>query len=110
MFERITVRQRSSVSIGQPIDLGVLAEALLFYSDVVLVADYSVLRALLTSVTPEVVIELVESGFLRIAYEADRLAIVTEASGTSLERHDAAYFSAPRHQLQNALPDLMIEV
>ena len=110
MFERVTVRQRSSTSIGQPIDLGVLAEALLFYSDVVLVADYPVLRELLTSVAPDVLLELVESGFLRLAYEADRLAVITEASGSNQERHDAVYYTAPRHQLQNAIPDILIEV
>jgi hypothetical protein len=66
MFERIVIRQRSSQSIGQPIALGVIAEALLFYSDVLVVADYSTLRALLTVATPDVVVELVESGFLRL--------------------------------------------
>jgi len=109
MFERVTVRHRSA-SIEKAIDLGVLAEALIFYSEVVFVADYPVLRALLTSVAPETLVELVESGFLRLAYEADRLAVMTEASGTDRERHDAIYYSAPRHQLQNALPDILTEV
>lgn len=109
MFERVTVRQRS-ISIEPAIDLGVLAESLLFYSEVVFVADYPVLRALLTSVAPDVLVELVESGFLRLAYEADRLAVMTAASGSDQERHDAIYVTAPRHQLQNALPDILTEI
>ena len=109
MFERVTVRHRST-SIEQAIDLGVLAEALIFYSEVIFVADYPVLRALLTKVAPEILLELVESGFLRLAYEADRLAVMTEASGSDQERYDAVYYTAPRHQLQNALPDILTEV
>lgn len=109
MFERVAIRHRST-SIEHTLDLGVLAEALIFYSEVVFVADYPVLRELLTKVAPEILLELLESGFLRLAYEADRLAIVTEASGSPQERHDAVYYTAPRHQLQNALPDVLTEV
>ena len=97
MFERIIIRQRSSQSIGQPIALGVIAEALLFYSDVLIVADYPTLRALLTVATPDVVVELVESGFLRLVYESDSVAVITEGAGSSRERHDAVYINAPRN-------------
>jgi hypothetical protein len=110
MFERIVIRQRSSQSIGQPIELGVIAEALLFYSDVLVVADYQTLRALLTVATPDVVVELVESGFLRLVYESDRFAVLTEGAGSSRERHDAAYFSAPIYRLQNVLPEILTEL
>jgi hypothetical protein len=47
VFEGIVVRQRSSASLGKPLDLGVIAEALIFYSDVCVVANHAVLPALL---------------------------------------------------------------
>jgi hypothetical protein len=64
----------------------------------------------LTALDPDVLVELVEQGFLRLAYEADRLGMITEGSGSPVERHDAIYLSAPKHQLDVALPEILVEV
>jgi hypothetical protein len=47
MFERIVIRQCSSASLGKTPDLGIIAEALLFYSDVRLVTNQALLPAIL---------------------------------------------------------------
>ena len=109
MFERIAIRRRSAESLGQPIDLGVLAEGLVYYGDVRLIANHVVLKALLDTATPEVVIDLVEDGFLRLAYEADDVAIRTLNSGTVAEAHDPIYYSLPHLELQEYLPNLLME-
>jgi hypothetical protein len=107
MFECLTIRQRSSASIGKPMDLGVLAEALIFYDEVRLIANRSILQALLTTATPEVLLELLEGGFLSLAYEADDVAIQTEKTGTPYEVHEPIYYSMPHTELPELLPKLL---
>ena len=61
MFERLVIRLRSSASLGRPPDLGVLAEALLFYSEVRLATNHHAgLPAILRAESPEVLSELLE--------------------------------------------------
>jgi hypothetical protein len=109
MFERIAIRRRSAASLGHPVDLGVLAESLVYYGEVRLIANHAVLKALLDTATPDVVIDLLEDGFLKIAYEADDVAIQTSNSGTSSELHEPIYFSLPHLELQEYLPTLLLE-
>lgn len=109
MFERLVIRQRSAESFGAPIDVGVIAEALLFYAEVLVVADYPTLRSLTRAVPPDVLCELIIEGHLRLVYEAERLAILTHDLGKPSERHDAIYYSAPKHRLEVALPELLVE-
>lgn len=110
MFERIVIRQRSSASLGKPLDLGVLAEALLFYSDVRLVANHAVLPGLLRAEAPEVFAELLEQGFLKLAYEMDELLIMTENTGTPLEVHQPVSGNMLRFDLQALLPTVLHEI
>ena len=67
MFERLVIRQRSSASLGKTPDLGIIAEALLFYSEVRLVTNNALLPAILRAEPPEVLIELLEQDFLKVA-------------------------------------------
>ncbi len=110
MFERLVIRQRSSGSLGKPLDLGVLAEALVFYSDVRLVANPAVLPVLLRAEPPEVLIELVEQGFLKLVYESDELMIMTENSGTSAEVHNPVSGHLERFELEAVLETNLIEI
>ncbi len=110
MFERIVIRQRSSASLGNPLDLGVLAEALIFYSDIRLVANHAVLSALLRTETPDVLAELLEEGFLKLVYEADELLIMTENTATPAEVHEPVSGSIPMLDLEVLLPKVLYEV
>lgn len=110
MFERLVIRQRSSASLGKPLDLGVLAEALIFYSDIHLVTNSVVLPALLRAESPEVFIELVEEGFLKLVYEMDELLIMTENTGTPAEVHQPVAGSLGRFDLQALLPNVLHDI
>jgi hypothetical protein len=110
MFERLVIRQRSSASLGKPLDLGVLAEALIFYSDVRLVTNHAVLPALLHAATPEVFVELLEQGFLKLTYETDELLIMTENTGTPAEVHQPVSGSMQRFDLQTVLQSELYKI
>lgn len=110
MFERLAIRQSSSTSLGKPLDLGVLAEALIFYGEVRVIANRSLLTSLLHAATPEVLLELLEGGFLILAYEADNVAIRTDNTGTPQEVHEPIYFSMPHAELPELLPQLLQEL
>lgn len=110
MFERLAIRQSSTTSIGKPLDLGVLAEALIFYGEVRVIANRSLLTALLRAATPEVLLELLEGGFLVLAYEADNVAIRTDNTGTPQEMHEPVYFSMPHAELPELLPQILQEL
>jgi hypothetical protein len=110
VFERLAIRQSSSTSLGKPLDLGVLAEALIFYGEVRVIANRALLTSLLHAATPEVVLELLEGGFLILAYEADNVAIQTDNTGTPHETHEPIYFSMPHAELPELLPQILREL
>jgi hypothetical protein len=109
VFERLAIRQSSSTSLGKPLDLGVLAEALIFYGEVRVIANRALLTSLLHTATPEVVLELLEGGFLILAYEADNVAIRSDNTGTPQETHEPIYFSMPQAELPELLPQILRE-
>ena len=110
MFERIAIRRRSAESLGQPIDLGVLAESLIYYGEVRLIANSGVLKALLRTASPDAVLSLVENDFLKLAYEYDDVAVLTSNTGTPSEAHEPIYWNAPHLELQEFLPATMEEI
>src|SRR5215210_1459103 len=110
MFESICIRQKSKSSLGHPFDLGVVAEALVFYGKVRVMASHANLEAILRTFTPEGLIELLESDYLKLAYEAEQLGIQTVNTNTAGERYAPVGFSAPKLQLQNHLPNLLMQI
>jgi hypothetical protein len=110
VFERLAIRQSSSISLGKPLDMGVLAEALIFYGEVRLIANRALLTSLLHAATPEVLLELLEGGFLILAYEADNVAIRTDNTGMPQETHEPIYFSMPHAELPDLLPQILQEL
>lgn len=110
MFDRIVIRQRSSSSLGKPLDLGVLAEALIFYSDVHLITNHAVLPALLRAEPPEIFVELLEQGFLKLSYETDELLIMTENTGTPAEIHRPVAGNMERFDIHSVLRTVLHEI
>ena len=110
MFESICIRQKSKISLGQPFDLGVVAEALVFYGNVRVMASPANLEAILRAFTPEGLNELLESDYLKLAYEVEQLGIQTVNTNTTGERHAPVGFSAPKLHLQNYLPKLLMQI
>jgi hypothetical protein len=111
MFNKIVVRYREGTPTEPPVDLGTLAEALLFYEEVVLVVGYGGLRPLLQQGDIGVVLGLLDEGVLKLAYEEDLLAVVSQKSDGGVEQHhDACIVSSPKHALQNAAPAILREL
>ena len=91
MFDSISIRLRDKVSQGQPYNLGFLAEALIFYKEVKLIANRWMIEDFVKRCGPDVILELVEEGYLKIDFELDEFAIYTENSNSPNERHKPAY-------------------
>ena len=111
MFDSICLRQQRTLVGSEPIDVGFLAECLLFYGKVRLVADRGMLGQLLTVCGPSQVLTLVESDRLQIAYLENSLGVRTENTGTPLELHQpVSYEIVGMHRLQDVAPSLFEEV
>ncbi len=107
MFRSICFTDR--VGIGPPIDIGFLAEATLFYETVHIVATPHTLNHLLDVVGPFVLYDYLADGLLTIHYQNDRLAIKTENTGSSSEKHEIVKMSAPKHAREVFLPKLFYD-
>ncbi len=108
MFESICIRNQSQAETA--IDPGFLAESMLFYSDVLVVASEGILAQLAKVCGPDVLIELIQGGHLRLSYEHQLTGISTNNAGTPNERHSAVMFSSPEHALQNLAPRLFTQL
>jgi hypothetical protein len=112
MFEAICIRRKQnylSPIFDEPIDVGFLAEALLFYQKVYLIADQGMLKALILKSQPDVLLSFLESGFLEIFYLENNTGVYTEDSGTPYERHLPTLFSIPDYAWQKHAPKLFSE-
>jgi len=110
MFESITVRWQGPPDSTEPLDLGLLAEAMLFYGDVHVVADQTMLRQLVRSLGPDLLLEYARRGFMRISYVPQTLVVSTNNAGTPFERFDLGMVSASHTELQEVLPKIFIAV
>lgn len=68
MLESICIRRQRPFDDPEPLDLGFLAEAMLFYQSVHLIADGNILLQLVRECGPALLIELLKEKFLKISY------------------------------------------
>jgi hypothetical protein len=108
MFDSICIRNQSQTDTA--IDVGFLAESMLFYSDVHVIASEGIIRQLAKTCGPEVLVELIQRGHLKLAYEQQLTGIHTTNSGTTNELHSAITFSSPQHDLQLIAPELFMQL
>jgi hypothetical protein len=108
MFNTICIRNQSQTESS--IDLGFLAEAILFYPDVQVIATKGIIEQLARACGPEVLLEFLQRRYLTISYEHQLLGIRTRNSGTGDERHSAITFSSPQHDLGEVAPNLLFEL
>lgn len=86
MFEAVVVVRNSAPGLG-PLDLGHLAEAMLFYRTVRLCLTRGSLRQLINTCGPELVLELVENSNLDVVYLDADVGVYSVNTGTRHERH-----------------------
>ncbi|MGA8491338.1 MAG: hypothetical protein WB711_13000 [Terriglobales bacterium] len=76
MFDKIII-SRKGRSLEEPVDLGFLAECLVFYRRVSVVADSGTFKFLVRVCGPDALLELMEMGALEILYFDNGTAVVT---------------------------------
>ncbi len=89
MFDAICFRDGATPEGG--IDLGLLAEALIFYGKVHFISNHAAYDALLSAIGPHQVLELMRGGYLAIHVSPDQVGVITTDGGTSKERHDFGF-------------------
>ncbi|WP_086445599.1 hypothetical protein [Leptospira venezuelensis] len=104
------IRNQEVGPIGDQIDLGSLAEALLYYGEVRILAKHHVLEELIRKIGPDSLIRLLETGIFKLIYELDMMGIHTNASGTPNALHSPVVFHALKHEPDVALPELFHSV
>jgi hypothetical protein len=75
VFEAVCVRRQQPLYTSEALDLGFLAEAMLFYQRVHLIVDMDILQQLAFECGPALVIEFIKEGFLNVSYLPTRTAI-----------------------------------
>ena len=109
MFEGICIKRQNDLP-GNPIDLGSLAEALLFYGRVHVVASGDIFKFLLRTCGADELLDLLQSGFLTMSYQENGLGIRTQNTGTPREVHDFVMFEVPSHTSQHDVPEILQEL
>jgi len=110
VFESICVRRQNFVG-PQVMDPGFLAETLLFYGHVRLIADGGMLKQLLESCGADTLVELITERRLEVNYVANGLGVKTENTGTPNELHvPTTYKIIGRSEMQDVVPSVFQEV
>lgn len=110
MFDKVCLTPRTNAGWGNEIDPGFLAESLIFYGSVYVVATRGVVRHLIQVCGPDTLVELVERGNLRILYEHEMYAMQTRNSGSTNELHSPAAIALVGGEAQNEIPKIFIEM
>lgn len=115
MFEHIIVNQQHPTDLNAPLDLGFLAEAMLFYGTVEIPFNEAMLRQIIVAATPDGLSELLDMGSLRLLYRTDFAAIRADKQGTGHEIYVPVIAQIERSpgmplNLYDFVPEIMIDI
>jgi hypothetical protein len=110
MFEKIAVQQQRAGDAENPLDIGFLVEAMLFYGRVNVVANRAALRQLVRVFGPELLLEFLTHQYFKISFERNFTGVMTENSGTPLATHVLTVAEIERQHLFDVLPPLVIDI
>lgn len=108
MFERICIPPKYNE--GASFNIGRMAEALLFYGEVLLILRYSSLKRLLQQCNPETLVRLLDHGRLKIKYTHHMLGAISRGENLPNARYDFGLISSDKQRLDNALPSILQEI
>lgn len=91
------------------LDLGLLAEVLIFYNKVHLLASESMMRDLFKSCNPEIIIELIEEGIIKVDYVYNMLG-VRHKEDQSPKVYSFVSFHSPDHSLDKITEKIFFEI
>lgn len=103
MFESITFK--NTVGPGPLLDIGAIAEALIFYGRISIVGNSATLKALLSAIPPFVALSLLKDKRLEFHYLDDQAAITSIPTNTGRTLHDLMRFSSPQHTIEKVGPE-----
>ncbi len=86
MFDSIVVRRHGDGQ--QLIDVGLVAETLLFYDHIHIVADDALLRDLLLIIGPQTLVRLIKEKILTVTFTRGLLAVTPYLSSSGIQFHD----------------------
>ena len=95
MFDKILFKNAAGY---QPlIDIGTLAESLIFYGKVNIVGNSGTLKFLLKEIPPFILLELLQSGRIELHYLSDQVGVSTNERPGTLPLQSLITFSSPQH-------------
>ena len=97
MFDAIAYK--NAIGPGPLIDIGALAEGLLFYGRVAIVGNSGTIEDLLRQIPPFVVLSMLREGRLEFHYLADQVGVSTQEL-RGRPHHDLVSFSSPNHTIE----------
>jgi hypothetical protein len=80
VFESIGIKRINHSDTSNPIDIGFIAESMLFYKRVTILADHVILANLVNRINLDDLLELLKQGYLEIQFVANSPAIATDPS------------------------------
>jgi hypothetical protein len=108
MFERICINRQDP--FGVPIDLGFLAEALVFYQRVHLVSDSEMFKSVIRICGHEPIIEMMEMGVLTIDYVENMPVVLEHNRFTPYKVYDIGFIQAEQLKFQSLAPKFLQEL
>ncbi|HEY9696742.1 MAG TPA: hypothetical protein V6D10_05735 [Trichocoleus sp.] len=98
MFDSIVLK--NAPSYGPLVDVGVLAECLLFYKRVVIVGNTGTLKDLLAKIQPFLLLSLLRDKRIEFYYLSEQLGVQTSGARHSRKLHALIRFSSPDHTIE----------
>lgn len=98
MFESIIYK--NAIGSGPLIDIGALAEGLIFYGRVVIVGNTGTLKDILGRIPPFIFLSLLRDGRIEFHNLADQTGVSTMPTGNGRSRHGLVCFSSPDHTIE----------
>lgn len=82
------------------VDVGAMAESLIFYGKVKVVGNTAILRELTRCIPPFELLALLRSGRLQIYYLGDQIGVSSRLTENGAELHDLIRLSSPSHTIE----------
>lgn len=98
MFESITYK--NAIGPGPLIDIGALAEGLIFYGRVAIVGNTATLKDILSRVPPFILLPLLRDGRIELYYLSDQVGVVTTQTSAGRFSHGLVGMSSPDHTIE----------
>lgn len=108
MYEAICINRQDRQANG--VDIGLLAECLVFYGKVHLISDEGAFRSLVRMCGPETLLELFGMGVLTIEFFENRAVILTKPHASGGQRHQVANMDTPSDGYERAAHQLFTEI